>query len=257
MNEFRPLRADEIDVRVNTINEKGCTLLLYQDARVGMNLLDEVYGPFGWKREHVVIDGKLCCTVSIRNPETGEWVGKTDVGTESMTEKEKGIFSDSFKRSVVNWGLGRELYSSPFIWVPATSYSGQKRGDKYATYDRFKVSHIEYTDGNITALTIVNASAKDKKVFEIGPQKAQKQPEPAKAVNPTPESEKPSQMAPRGQNEYITDLEREDLEDRCARDHIDVNALCLLYGIFSLEETTVKQHKNMLANWDKIKEKFG
>ena len=110
--EFRKLRADEIDCRVNTINEKGLSLLLYKDARCDMNILDETVGCMNWKRSHTRDNAN--CIVSIYNKEIGEWVSKEDTGTESYTEKEKGLASDSFKRACFNWGIGRELYTSPF-----------------------------------------------------------------------------------------------------------------------------------------------
>ena len=99
---FRPLTSEEIDCRVATCKENGVSLLLYKDARVDQNILDETFGIFGWQRSHQLIDGNLYCTVSIRNPETGEWVHKQDVGKESNAEKEKGQASDSFKRACFN-----------------------------------------------------------------------------------------------------------------------------------------------------------
>lgn len=92
---FRDLTADEIECRVAQISDKGCTLLLYKDARVDMNILDETFGVCGWQREHTLIGDRLYCTVKIRDKETGEWIAKQDVGTESYTEKEKGQASDS------------------------------------------------------------------------------------------------------------------------------------------------------------------
>ena len=79
MNMFRTLRADEIDCRISQIKEKdgkpsGLSLLLYKDARCDQNILDEVVGPFNWKREHTRENRN--CIVSIKNPETGEWVSK-------------------------------------------------------------------------------------------------------------------------------------------------------------------------------------
>jgi hypothetical protein len=102
---FRKLRANEIEARVATVNASGCSLLLYKDARVDQKLLDETVGVFGWKRSHELIGDRLYCTVSIKDPDTGEWVSKQDVGTESYTEKEKGQASDSFKRACFNWGM--------------------------------------------------------------------------------------------------------------------------------------------------------
>lgn len=105
MSIFRMLKADEIDVRIATIKPEGATLLLYKDARVDQNILDESFGVFGWKRSHELIGDRLYCTVSIKDPDTGEWISKQDVGTESYTEKEKGQASDSFKRACFNWGM--------------------------------------------------------------------------------------------------------------------------------------------------------
>ena len=87
---IRPLKAEEIECRIAAVSEKGLSLLLYKDARVDQRILDETFGPFGWKRSHQCIDGNLYCTVEVRDRETGEWVAKQDVGTVSYSEKEKG-----------------------------------------------------------------------------------------------------------------------------------------------------------------------
>ena len=154
---FRLLRADEIDARVATVSEKGCSLLLYKDARCDMRILDETAGAYYWQRRHEVIDGNLYCSVGIFNPNTGEWIWKQDVGTESYTEKEKGQASDSFKRACFNWGIGRELYTAPFIWIPAGKVKIETYNGKYTTRDRFLVKTIGYdSEGNINRLTIAN-----------------------------------------------------------------------------------------------------
>jgi hypothetical protein len=154
MNMFRTLRADEIDCRIAQIKENGLSLLLYKDARCDQNILDEVVGPFNWKREHTRDNRN--CIVSIKNPETGEWVSKEDTGTESNTEKEKGLASDSFKRACFNWGIGRELYTAPFIWIPAEKCNIKENRGRPACYDRFTVKGIGYTDGVITGVEIKN-----------------------------------------------------------------------------------------------------
>ena len=154
MNMFRTLRADEIDCRIAQIKENGLSLLLYKDARCDQNILDEVVGPFSWKREHTRDNRN--CIVSIKNPETGEWISKEDTGTESNTEKEKGLASDSFKRACFNWGIGRELYTAPFIWISNKDCNIRENRGKTACYDRFTVKGIGYTDGVITGLQIKN-----------------------------------------------------------------------------------------------------
>ena len=154
---IRLLEADEIECRVSVINENGMSLLLYKDARVDQKILDETFGTFGWQRTHQCIDGNLYCTVSVYDKETGTWVSKQDVGTAGFAEKEKSQASDSFKRACFNWGIGRELYSAPFIWIPANRVDIKKKGDKYYCNDRFCVGAINYNDDReITELKIIN-----------------------------------------------------------------------------------------------------
>lgn len=163
---FRMLRADEIDCRVSTLNGKGLSLLLYKDARVDQTILDETFGVFGWKRSHQLIGDRLYCTVSVKDPETGEWISKQDVGTESYTEKEKGQASDSFKRACFNLGIGRELYTAPFIWIREGQFNRKKgTNGKDTTYDRFAVAEIGYTDGEISKLKIINTSMNNAVVY--------------------------------------------------------------------------------------------
>ena len=156
-NTIRLLRADEIECRIGMINEKGLSLLLYKDARVDMKILDEVYGPTNWQRKHEVIGGCLYCTVSIWDEKKQQWISKMDVGTAGSTEKEKGEASDSFKRACFSHGIGRELYTAPFIWIGAARANIQKKNDRFVTFDKFKVSSIVYNDSReITGLTIMN-----------------------------------------------------------------------------------------------------
>lgn len=161
---LRLLRADEIECRVGVVNEKGLSILLFKDARVDQKILDETFTPFGWRRTHQSIEGNLYCTVEIWDQEKEQWIAKQDVGTTSYSEKEKGQASDSFKRACFNWGLGRELYTAPFIWVPAGTASIQKKGDRYVTPDRFYVDSISYNaEREIEALVFING--KGRKVF--------------------------------------------------------------------------------------------
>lgn len=163
MKELRLLKANEIDARVGTISEKGASLLLYKDARVDMNILDETY-PGVWKRSHELIDGNLFCTISIWNDDLKEWITRQDVGVESNTEKTKGQASDAFKRAGFNFGIGRELYTAPFIWVNAGDMNLVSAGkdnygkEKFKTYDKFEVVTIGYDENKeINALTIKNS----------------------------------------------------------------------------------------------------
>ena len=114
-----PLLAKDIEFRVDRIWEKNwkwwAMLLVYKDARCDMNRLDEVVWQLNWKREHTR-DNKNCI-VSIYDTEKKEWISKEDVWAESFSAKEKWLASDSFKRACFNWGIGRELYDYPTIFI--------------------------------------------------------------------------------------------------------------------------------------------
>lgn len=171
--KFRRLKASEIDARVSTVTEKGCSLLLYKDARVDQNILDETVGCLNWQRSHQLIGDRLYCTVSIWDEDKKQWISKQDVGTESYTEKEKGQASDSFKRACFNLGIGRELYTSPFIWIQSGKVTITEKNGKATTYDRFVVDEIGYDeDGTINRLIIRNIgttfSKKNEIVFQMG-----------------------------------------------------------------------------------------
>lgn len=151
--EFRDLRADEIECRIAQIKENGISLLLYKDARCDMNILDETVGAYNWQREHIRDNAN--CIVSIWDEEKKQWICKEDVGTESNTEAQKGLASDSFKRACFNWGIGRELYTAPFIWVKPECYTLQSNGK---CYDKFVVQDIKIENKKIVGLTIYNDS---------------------------------------------------------------------------------------------------
>lgn len=166
---MRTLLASEIECRVGTQTDTGVSLLLYKDARVDMRMLDEVYGPSNWERYHEVINGNLFCTVRIWDKEKGCWVAKQDVGTESNTEKEKGEASDSFKRACFNWGIGRELYTAPFIWVDITKDDLNNKGKVKTS---FFVREIGYNDKNeINQLVIVDGKGKAR--YNFGKKKSE------------------------------------------------------------------------------------
>lgn len=156
--EIRLLRAEEIEVRVGAIYDKGITLLLYKDARVDMNILDEVFGYDGWTREHIMFGDSMFCEVKVRSRETGEWISKMDIGSPSFAEPLKGAASDSFKRACVNIGIGRELYTAPFIWLARDKVNIKQEKGKEMVKDSFSVQSIEYNEEkrSITGLVIVN-----------------------------------------------------------------------------------------------------
>ena len=154
---FRDLKADEIECKVSTINEKGLSLLLYKTARTDMQLLDETVGAYNWKCDYKEVKGNMYCGISIFALGIKEWITKWDCGVESaFGDKEKGEASDAFKRAGFKWGIGIELYTSPFIYIPVDRCDIKPYKDKYITYDKFQVEAIEITNKEITGLAIKN-----------------------------------------------------------------------------------------------------
>lgn len=159
--KFRDLTPEDIEVRIQSVRKNGLILLLYKNARVDMNILDETVGAENWQREHYECKGNLFCRVGINvnyadKGTTPEWIYKSDCGTESNTEAQKGEASDSFKRACFNWGIGRELYTSPFLWVKAEECNIENG----KCNDKFELTKIKIEDKKITALAIWNRTTK-------------------------------------------------------------------------------------------------
>lgn len=158
---FRDLKASEIDCRISQITEKGLSLLLYKDARVDQDILDETVGAMNWQRKHSRDNAN--CIVEIWDKEKQQWIGKEDTGKESFSEAEKGLASDSFKRACFNWGIGRELYTAPFIWVASDKCNIVKNSQgKFTCKDKFAVEAIEIKDKVITGLAIKNCRTNER-----------------------------------------------------------------------------------------------
>lgn len=237
---FRLLKAEEIECRVGVINEKGLSLLLFKDARVDQKILDETFTPFGWKRSHQVIDGNLYCTVEIWDGEKNQWISKQDVGTGSYSEKEKGQASDSFKRACFNWGIGRELYSAPFIWIPAALVKIRFEDNRYKTSDRFCVKAIAYNDSReIRSLEITGSSGKT--VFSM-PMK-----QPAGALEGkkgrTPDETK-QELRGKAERELLKELERTG---------VPLETVLKRYGIGNIGEMMPEIYRNAMSGLKKSK----
>lgn len=165
--EIRKLKAEEINVKVKQVikTEKwsGFVALLYKDARCDMDILDETYGVEGWQCEYETIKDNLYCKIGIWSKEKGQWIWKQDCGIESRVDdgnEKKGEASDAFKRAGFKVGIGRELYTSPKILIPAevvvkkdekTSKEIYRLKDNYAEY---KVQSIVYDKNEIGSLVI-------------------------------------------------------------------------------------------------------
>lgn len=160
--KFRKLNANEIDVRIGRVIKtdkfSGCSLLLYKDARVDMNILDEAVGAMNWQRKHSRDNAN--CEIGIYDSDKQQWVWKEDTGTESNTESEKGLASDSFKRAGVNWGIGRELYSESLknIMVACELVESKKDVWKVKNGIDWKVKEIGYTDNEVSKLVIIQTT---------------------------------------------------------------------------------------------------
>lgn len=249
---IRLLRADEIECRVSTINEKGISLLLFKDARVDQKILDEAFGPLGWKRTHQSIDGNLYCTVEVWDGEKQQWVAKQDVGIAGYAEKEKGQASDSFKRACFNWGVGRELYTAPFLWVPAVKADIRSKDGRYVTPDRFHVQSIAYNEQReIAALTIINNRGQT--VFAMGRAEAPEEAKPAKEAGTVPETKAPEKASTT--RKAITVRQKKALEKELERTGVAMEAVLERYRIQKLEQMTPEIYQNAMNSLKKTKAK--
>lgn len=239
MNQIRLLQQDEIECRVGTINEKGLSLLLYKDARADMKILDESYGAMNWQRHHEMIGGNLYCTVSVWDGEKQQWISKMDVGTESYTEKEKGQDSDSFKRACVSLGIGRELYTAPFIWVPASKANIQKRGDKYFTYDKFRINQIFYNEKReISGLVVLNQDGKT--VYTL-------------KCNRTDKPEMPDNIRNNGNTSSEISKKIAAINRELERTGVALSTVLQRYGVNSIEEMSESTYRNAMNSLKKTK----
>ena len=174
MKYFRTLTPDEIECRIAQAKENGVSILLYKTARTDADLLDEVIGPDKWQNDFKLVDGVLYGGLGVDYGNGMVW--KWDAGTESNTEAEKGRASDAFKRAGFKHGIGRELYSSPFIWIKADKLKklteSKYRKDKYGNPvwecgDKFTVAAISYDDKEkVSYLAIRNQNSEC--VFDWG-----------------------------------------------------------------------------------------
>lgn len=243
------LNAHSINCRVQSVSKDrngrvGAVLLLYKDARADMDILDHTFGAGNWQRTHEVINGDLFCNLDIWDDEKGMWVRKQDVGTENHTEKEKSRASDSFKRACVNIGIGRELYTAPFIYVELaedeyyTDTKGTKPVLKCSAKTKFKVEQITYNERReIKDITIVDQTGKTRFIKT--------------SREPTPRSPK-ADTAKRAAEDTATETgagskpeplatpnQVQEIRSRCTKEQAD--KLCEQYGVSSIEELTRKE----------------
>lgn len=245
---FRDLRADEVDVRIAQVKggtkNNGVSLLLYKDARCDQNILDEAVGPMNWQRHHTRDNAN--CIVSIWDKDKSQWIDKEDTGTESYTEKEKGLASDSFKRACFNWGIGRELYTAPFIWIPEGKCEIKEKGNgTYTCYDNFTVTEMIVENKKIVSIAIRNEKTKQI-VYRMG-SNAPKEDTPPKTPEMPAEQEAPAvPMA----TSHMLNVLRKTIKE------LNVNEELFLrqnLKISSWDECTVEHFKKAMKLFDKAK----
>ena len=164
---MRLLKASEIEAKIKQVSEKGVVILLYKTARTDMDILDEEFGPMNWQSEYREIKENMYAGIGVKNTETGEWVWKWDCGIESRADgdgnEKKGEASDAFKRAGFKWGIGRELYTAPFIFIPADAVELKKtQKGGLACYEKFDVKSITYDENTreIKKVTITNSKGR-------------------------------------------------------------------------------------------------
>ena len=172
---FRLLTKDEVECRVATSNGKGASLLIYKTARVDYAILDETFGAMNWQIEYKEIKGNMYCGISVWDEKKQQWITKWNCGTEAKTEAEKSEASDSAKRSGFAWGIGRELYSAPFIWVNLNE--DEISNGKIKPSVKFEVDVIEYDkQRNISKLVIKDSKGNIRYSFPTNYKKPKDEP---------------------------------------------------------------------------------
>lgn len=244
---FRALKAEEIEVRIGSITEKGLSLLLYMDARAAALLLDETAGPMNWRCSYRDVNGKMYCSVDIWDSDKKEWVSKENVGTVSNTEAEKGEASDGLKRAVATWGV-RELYTSPFMWIDKEQLKSHSCNDwngkkTWKSNDKFEVSSVNIEingySRRITELQITNTSTRQV-CFEWSLNKGQKKPTKPVKTQAAPETATAEQI------DFLSQVYKgENLEKLCNANGInDIKELPYSKAIALIDKLRERADKN-------------
>lgn len=228
---IRDLTENEIECKVANISQNGLSLLLYKTARTDMAILDEVFGQMNWQCKYEEVKGNMYCTISVYDNEKKQWIEKQDCGVESaFGDKEKGEASDAFKRAGFKWGIGVELYTSPFIWVDSSNCNIKlKEGtnNKFVCMDKFEVKKIKIENKEIVELSIYNNKTKQI-CYEFNKNNQN--------INKieTPQKTKIETKATAKQIELIKNMK------------FDENKICLHYNISNLEDLTILQANEVI-----------
>lgn len=135
-----PLDPTEIEWKIQgSTKSKDKTIVVpYINNRAVMNRLDSCFGAENWKSEfkphnyQITKTGwgdkpdtqKDClgmlCTLSIKISDV--WISKSDGADHTNIEAFKGGISDSMKRVATQWGMGRDLYDYPKVFLEGQHY---------------------------------------------------------------------------------------------------------------------------------------
>ena len=246
MQKIRALKANEIEVRVQQVTEKGAQLLVYKDSRCDKRILDETFGILGWKNKYEEIKGNLYCTISIWDEDSKQWVDKCDCGVESFSEKEKGEASDAFKRAGFNVGIGRELYTRIFYFANVPTVKNDKgKFDLKNKYEKFRVSEIETNEEQEKIEKIKIVDSKDTVVFSYGYKKPEIT-EITETPKPTNESAKATKKEEKlATPKTITDAQKKLINTLLSKQEDREQAKKNLYAKFNI--TTIKGISSDLA----------
>lgn len=233
---FRKLKADEIECRVGqqTKDKSKYSVLLFKTARVDQSFLDEVVGAENWQSEHYQVKDKDFCKIGIRieRGDESEWVWKSDCGSESNIEAEKGEASDAFKRAGFQWGIGRELYSAPKIWL-------EKEVDQYS----LKVEAISYDDNDKISDLVISGRREGHKeretVYSFHNGKAEKQTPSKQEANTKPKAEP--------QPDHDTLEKIRDIVEKLEFEGKNTDEILAYYHVKTIGEIPLEKWEKMLA----------
>lgn len=251
-NKKRLLRIDEIEVKIGSYNKEKTrfTALLYKTARTDMAILDEIFGWQNWQTEHYQVKDKDFCRISVRLSD-GTWISKSDCGDETDYEAKKGESSDAMKRSAVQFGIGRELYTAPKIWFDVDT--------NIDTYS-MKVESIAYDEQDRISDLVITGKIKGERnrrvLFQLGAGKtwtiSKNDVEPpkmetTKKVDP-PKTEEPKKEEPKKEKPTEDDLaEIERIAERLKAEGKDIPEILMFYGAQTISEVPLKAWQKMLA----------
>lgn len=231
MCKFRLLRAEEIECRPKNVKQDGFSLLLYKDARVDQNILDETVGSLNWQKHYSRDNAN--CIVSIWDEKKGQWIEKEDTGEESNQDAKKGLASDSFKRACFAWGIGRELYSAPFIWITGED-----------PHSHFDVTEVGYDENRRIIKLVIVESRSQRIVFSLNGTKAQTS-KPKKAEKKTEkveEKKEPIQMSA-----LVTEEEKAEIIKELDRTSIDAGQILSYCNVESIDKIPHSTFPNLIT----------